>query len=170
MYGDWPVSVTYFGNMVIDGRDKKFFGRDSDRLSYFHQLLLARKFGSKLSVQVAPSLTYFNSVEGYLDDNGEIQKKLYNAHFAVAYMARYKVSEKMAIIFGVDQPITAHPTNNPYPNVSFGLDMTTSGHSFQVFFGNYGKILPQYNNLFNQNDYKNGYFLIGFNISRLWNF
>lgn len=168
--GGLPFSVTYFGNMAVDGRDKKFFGKSTDRLSYFHQVIIASKITSKLSVQASPSLSYFNSVEGYFDNNGDVQKKFYNAHFAVAFMARYKLTEKMALIAGVDQPFTAHPTNNPYPNVSFGLDMTTSGHSFQVFFGNYGRIIPQYNNVFNQNDYQNGYFLIGFNISRLWNF
>lgn len=165
-----PFSLTYYGNMAIDGRDNKFFGRNTDRLSYFHQLIFASKVLDKLSVQVSPSLTYFNNVEGYLDDNGEVQRKMENAHFAVAFMARYKITEKMAIIAGVDQPFTVHPTNNPYPNVSFGIDVTTSGHAFQVFLGNYSSITPQRNNVFNQNDYQNGYFLIGFNISRLWNF
>lgn len=168
--GGMPFSMTYFGNMTVDGRDKKYFGKGSDRLSYFHQLILARKMTSKLSIQVSPSISYFNNVEGYLDENGEVQRKMKNAHFAVAFLGRYKITEKMAIIAGVDQPFTKHPTNNPYPNVSFGVDVTTSGHSFQVFFGNFSSIIPQRNNVFNQNDYKNGYFLLGFNITRVWNF
>jgi len=48
--------------------------------------------------------------------------------------------------------------------------MNTSNHSFQVFAGNYNSILPQSNNVFNQNDFTKGQFLIGFNITRLWNF
>jgi hypothetical protein len=167
--GGLPFSLTYFGNMAVDGRDSKFFGRNTDRLSYFHQLIFASKLMDKLSVQVSPSLSYFNSVEGYIDENDVVQKKMDNAHFAISFMGRYKISEKMAIIAGVDQPLTVHPTNNPYPNVCFGLDITTSGHAFQVFAGNYSSITPQRNHVFNQNDYKNGYFLIGFNISRLWN-
>ena len=59
---------------------------------------------------------------------------------------------------------------NPHPNISFGLEMKSSGHDFEVFAGNYGSVLPQNNNLFNQNDYTKNQFLIGFNISRLWNF
>lgn len=168
--GGMPFSVTYFGNMVVDSRDKKFFARGTDRLSYFHQLMIARKVTEKFSVQVAPSLSYYNNVEGYLDDNGDIQKKMENAHFAIAFMGRYKITEGMAIMVGADQPITAHTTNNPYPNISFGLEITTSAHAFQVFAGNYGSIVPQRNNVFNQNDYEDGAFLIGFNISRLWNF
>lgn len=167
--GGMPFSVTYFGNMVLDSRDKKFFARGTDRLSYFHQLIIARKVTDKLSLQVAPSISYFNNVEGYLDENGDIQKKMENAHFAVSFLGRYKVTEGMAIVAGVDQPVTAHPTNNPYPNISFGLEITTSSHAFQIFASNYSGLVPQSNNVFNQNDYKNGGFLIGFNISRLWN-
>jgi hypothetical protein len=69
-----------------------------------------------------------------------------------------------------DQPLTTHPIGNPHPNISFGLEMNTSGHAFEVFAGNYRYILPQNNNLFNQNDFTKGQFVIGFNITRLWNF
>lgn len=168
--GGMPFSVTYFGNMVVDSRDKKFFARGTDRLSYFHQLIIARKVTEKFSVQVAPSLSYYNNVEGYLDENGDIRKKMDNAHFAIAFMGRYKITESMSVMVGADQPLTQHTTNNPYPNICFGLEITTSAHSFQVFAGNYGSILPQRNNVFNRNDYEDGAFLIGFNISRLWNF
>ena len=48
--------------------------------------------------------------------------------------------------------------------------MTTSSHAFQVFMGNYNAIVPQYNNKFNQNDFRDWQFVIGFNITRLWNF
>lgn len=167
--GGMPVSLTYFGNMVINGRDKKFFARKTDRLSYFHQLILARKLTEKLSIQAAPTLSYFNNVEGYIDEAGDIRGKMQNAHFSVSFAGRYKLTERLALIAGVDQPVTRHPTNNPYPNVSFGIEMNTSAHAFQIFAGNYASIIPQRNNMFNQNDYQNGQFLIGFNITRLWN-
>ena len=76
----------------------------------------------------------------------------------------------MALMVNYDQPLTQHPMDNPHPNISLGLDFKTSGHEFQLFAGNYGSILPQNNSLYNQNDFTKGQFLIGFNISRLWNF
>ena len=164
-----PVSVTYFGNMVIDARGSSNFQNGVDRLSYFNQLLIARKITDKFSAQVAPSLSWFNNVEAYVDKNGEIQNKMNNAHFAISVLGRYKVSEKMAVIAGYDQPLTQHPTNNPHPNICFGIEMTTSAHAFQMFMGNYQGIVPQTNNMFNQNDYTKGQFVIGFNITRLWN-
>lgn len=165
-----PVSVTYFGNMVIDGRDKSNFIHDVDRLSYFNQLLVARKITEKFSAQVGPSFSWFNNVEAYVDSKGEIKKKMNNYHFAVSVVGRYKISPKSAVIAGYDQPFTQHPTNNPHPNICFGFETTTSSHAFQVFGGNYTGIIPQSNNMFNQNDFTKGQFVIGFNITHLWNF
>lgn len=168
--GKMPVSVTYFANMVIDARNKSNFREGVHRLSYFNQLLIARKITKNFSAQVAPSFSWFNNVEAYIDSKGAIQKKMKNGHLAIAVLGRYKVTEKTAIIVNYDQPLTKHTTNNPHPNISFGLETTTSSHAFQVFAGNYYGIVPQSNNVFNQNDYTEGQFVIGFNMTRLWNF
>ncbi len=165
-----PVSVSYFGNIVIDARDKSFFRYAVHRFSYFNQLLVARKITKRLSLQVAPSFSWFNNIEGYVDSQGNIQNKMKNGHFAISTLGRFKVSDQSAITLGYDQPFTQHPANNPSPNISFGFETTTSAHAFQVFMGNYYGIVPQSNNVFNQNDYRDGQFVIGFNISRLWNF
>jgi len=165
-----PVSVTYFGNIVIDARDKSNFRYSEHRLSYFNQVIIARKITEKFSAQVAPNFSWYNNVEAYVDSKGDIQKKMKNGHFAISTMGRYKISEKTAVLAGYDQPLTQHPLNNPHPNICFGFEFTTSAHAFQVFAGNYYGIVPQSNNVFNRNDYENGQFLIGFNITRLWNF
>lgn len=165
-----PVSVTYFGNAVVDTRNKSNFRYDVHRLSYFNQLIIARKVSEKFSLQVAPSFSWFNNVEAYVDKDGNIQKKMKNGHLAISTLGRLKITEKSAIIAGYDQPLTQHTTNNPHPNICFGFETTTSSHAFQVFFGNYYGIVPQSNNMFNKNDFRDGQFVIGFNITRLWNF
>jgi hypothetical protein len=168
-----PVSVTLFANTVMDTRAKNSalpIVNFSDRLSYFSQIIIARKITEDLSLQVAPSLSYFNNVEAFYDASNLVQAKTNNAHLAISVAGKYKISEGMSIIANYDQPLTQHPMNNPNPNLSIGLDMKTSGHDFQIFVGNYGYILPQNNNVYNHNDFKESQFLIGFNISRLWNF
>ena len=178
MKGKYPVSVTYFGDVAYDSRkdaDKTIFKYWSQRLSFFNQVLIARKITDKLSVQLAPSITHQNSVNGYYTKNDstgtEIFKEMYNDHIAIAVSARYKLKPAMALIVNYDQPITKHNTNNPSPNISFGLELTTSSHAFQFFLGNYGSITPQRNNYFNHNDpHYIGQYLIGFNITRLWNY
>jgi hypothetical protein len=161
--GRIPVSITYYANAAIETAKPKEQlpnGNNSDRFSYFHQIIISRKFAERLSVQIAPSVSHYNVVE----------PEMMNDHFAVALAGRYKFSEKSSIIFNVDQPITAHKLYNPQPNVSFGLEMSTSGHAFQIFLTNYASIVPQRNNVFNRNDPWGKGFLIGFNITRLWSF
>ncbi|MBI3139627.1 MAG: hypothetical protein HYZ15_13705 [Sphingobacteriales bacterium] len=165
-----PVSLSYFANMVIDARDKSNFRYSVHRFSYFNQLIIARKITDKFSAQVAPSFSWFNNVEAYVDSKGDIRKKMENGHLAISVLGRYKVTEKSSIMAGYDQPLTQHPTNNPHPNICFGFETTTSSHAFQVFFGNYYNIVPQSNNVLNRNNYRDGQFLLGFNITRLWNF
>ena len=176
--GKYPVSVTYFGDIAFDTRkdaDKTIFKYTSQRISFFNQLIIARKVTDKLSIQVAPNVSHYNSVNGYYTKNDstgkEIFKEMKHDHIAVAVSARYKLKESMAIIVNYDQAITKHNTNNPAPNISFGLELTTSAHAFQFFVGNYSAITPQRNNYFNQNDpHFIGQYLIGFNITRLWNY
>lgn len=161
--GRIPVSVTYYGNAGLETEKKKADlpnGNYTDRLSYFHQIIISRRFGSKLSIQVAPSVSHYNVVE----------PQMLNDHYAVAVAGRFKVTSSMAIIANVDQPLTKHKLNNPQPNVGFGIEMATSSHSFQIFATNYASIVQQRNNVFNQNDPWNKGYVIGFNINRLWNF
>lgn len=166
--GGWPVSITYYGDMAIDTRSSDYFYRNVDRISYFNQLMIARKITDAFSAQISPSLSYFNNVEGYYDSEGEVQSKMNNEHFAIAFMGRYKLNNKFAILANYDQALTEHPTNNPDPNLSLGLEISTGSHAFQVFAGNYYYILQQNNNFYNQNNYKDNQFLIGFNITKVW--
>ncbi len=167
--GGSPVSLTLFGNAAIDTRDAENFVNSSDRYSYFGQLILARKVSDNFSIQVAPSISHFNAVPSYVDEDDNILPAMENDHFAISVAGRYKVSSHMSLLADYDQPITQHYTNNPNPNLSFGIEIGTSSHTFQIFFTNYKSIVPQRNNVFNSNDYKNGQYLVGFNITHVWN-
>ena len=192
--GKYPVSITYYGNAALDSRknsetdiyDGSAIKHWSDRLFFFHEVIIARKVTSKLSVQVAPNVTHQNAVSGYYSKNDstgkEIYKSMKNDHFAFSVSARYKLTTVTSVIFNYDQPITKHPSNNPNPNLSLGVEFNTSSHSFQLFFTNYYSLNQQRNNLFNKNspfaytDKATGkkvdgrQFLIGFNITRLWSY
>ena len=167
--GVMPVSVTYFGNIVIDTRSKTNFVSSGDRFSYFDQLMIARKVTTNLSVQAAVSISHFNNVPGYIDAEGVIRNTVKNEQFTMSFMGRYKVSRQLAILADYDQPLTQNVTNNPHPNLSVGLEVTTSSHCFQIIVGNCQYILPQNNALYNQNDFSKGQYLVGFNMTKLWN-
>jgi hypothetical protein len=196
--GKYPVSVSYYVNASYNTKkdpNHDIYRYSSDRLSYFHQILIARKITDKLSVQVAPSLSHHNAVNGYFtklnDSTLKINRSMEFEHFAVALSVRYKLSTVTSIMLNYDQPITKHAINNPNPSLSFGVEFNTSSHSFQLFFTNFYYLNAAINNMYNTNNpfgytdhstndpatavdestkVKGGRFLIGFNVTRLWNY
>ena len=124
-------------------------------MSFFNQLIIARKITNKFSVQVAPSVSHQNSVNGYYTKNDSTGKEIFKEmkfdHFAIAVSARYKLTNVTSFMINYDQPLTKHATHNPNPNLSFGFEFNTSAHSFQLFLGNYSLLNPQRNNLYNTN-------------------
>jgi len=191
--GVYPVSVSYYGNISFDTRKdgangafKHFFSNTkitdgdglfnyyTDRFLYFQQLIIARKINDKISVQLAPSVSHQNSVYGYYKQVDSATRKVLGEmkhdHIAVAVAARYKISNVTSFMVNFDQPVTKHTANNPNPNVSFGLEFSTGSHAFQLFLTNYSFLNHARNNLYNKNNWEDKKFLIGFNITRLWNY
>ena len=164
--GRIPVNISYYGNFVIDARNKENFALDQHRYSFFHQVIFARKFTSGLSMQIAPSISHFNVVDSNMK----------NDRIAIAFGGRVKISPQSSILWDYSQPITRFEINpdlnnyNNYPGVSLGFEVRTSSHAFQIFISNLNGIVPQQNYVKNENDFFNGDILIGFNITRLYNF
>lgn len=168
--GSIPLSITYFGNVAIDGRsgdaNDGIFITKQDRYSNFHQLIFARRFSPNVSLQIAPSLSHYNAVNfGYENDR-----------ISIAFGGRIKISPQTSIIFDYSQPITSFPddatTGLSYnnPGISLGAEFATSAHAFQIFITNYSGIVPQQNYMKNTNDFFDKGILIGFNITRLYYF
>jgi hypothetical protein len=160
-----PVSLSYFGNLVIDARAEENFGPTEEykfmhRLSYFTQLIVARKFSEKISLQIAPSLIYFNTVKRYSDSTG-----YKNLNFGLHAGGRANLFGNHSITLEYDQLLTKQDVGGemekPKPNLAFGWEIGTATHTFQVFATNYNLLIPQYNLLYNTNDY----YMFGFNIT-----
>ena len=177
-----PFSVTLYGNFAIDGRNLSAFEsgfvmpqayklplhyRFDDRLSYFSELIVSKKFTTWLSLQAAVSFSHYNAV-GAAYDHDKV---------GVHCTGRIKVSPQGSIIFNYDEPLKIKDiseqfawTNHPKPNLAFGYEISTGTHAFQIYMASTGSILPQDNIMWNQNDYKNNGFAIGFTMTRLWGF
>lgn len=158
--GSIPVSVSYYGNMVIDARPSENFGPEDKfeeihRLSYLTQLLIAHKFNFKYTLQVAPSFAYFNSVE----DGRK------NGNFGISASGRARILGATALIFEYDQLLTKQEGYEPKPNLAAGVEFGTATHAFEVFVANYSQIIYQRNLVYNTNDFMEGDFLLGFNIT-----
>jgi len=161
-----PVSLSYYGNIVLDLQKKEAFGpvesyRDIHRLSYFNQLILARKFNDRFSLQIAPSIIYFNSVPRFSDSTG-----YKNLNFGLSAGARVSLFGPHSVILEYDQLLRKQDLDiQPKPNLSLGWEIGTATHTFQIFVANYSQIISQRNLVFNTNDLAKGEYLFGFNIT-----
>ena len=152
-----PISITYYGNWSISALPKENFYHTSDRWSFFNQLIIAKKFSKAISLQLAPSYSHYNVVEA----------GMYNDLFALEFGGRAKLTSDMSILLDVNQPITSQKSV-PKSGFSTGVEFSTVSHTFQIFISNYRGIINQQSNMFNQNEFFDGEFAIGFNISRTW--
>ena len=155
--GKMPVSVTYYGNMAISALPKSNFYNTSDRWSFFNQIIIAKRITKTFSLQIAPSYSHYNVVDAPMG----------NDLFALQFGGRAKIASDISILLDVNQPITSQEIVAK-PGFSIGTEFSTVGHSFQIFVSNYQGIINQRNNMFNQNEFFEGDFAIGFNISRTW--
>lgn len=164
--GSIPVSISYYGNMVIDGRDKSVFGPLADykvyhRLSYFTELIIARKFNKVFSFQAAPEFAYYNGV----DNNYK------NVNLGLSLGGRAKILPSHAIIVEYDVPFFTNKTTapdlpSPKPNFGIGWEIGTGTHCFQIFVANYHDIIYQRNLVYNtQTGLNKNNVQIGFNIT-----
>ncbi len=174
-----PVTVTLYGNMAIDGRNKSVFEsatKDStykfaNRMSYFAQVLVSRKFNDWFSLGINGSFTHYNSVPA---DTANI-KGMNHDVIGVGLIGRIKFSPQSSIVFHYSIPLeiksmneNTFTTNVPKSNFGIGYRVATATHSFEIFITTSNGIISQDNYLWNQSDWTDGEFRFGFNITRLW--
>ena len=156
--GKTPLSITYFGTMAYDARTPENFVHSTDRWSYYNQLIFAKRINRSISLQISPSISHLNYVESPMPSNV----------FATEIGTRVKVTPTMAVIADYNYSFAKYNTNLTKPGMGLGMEYSTGSHAFQLFITNYRSILPQYNTMLNQNDFFNGKYAIGFNITRLF--
>ena len=153
-----PVSVSFYGNVNYDARPPEIFEHSTDRWSFYNQLIISKRFNRNISFQIAPSISHFNYIESPVK----------NDLIAVQFGGRIKINPTSAVILDYNHPITTYKGDVRKPGMGVGYEFSTGSHVFQLFITNYKGISPQQNILTNQNNFFDGKYLIGFNITRLW--
>jgi hypothetical protein len=164
-----PFALAVYGNLGINGMEKEQLGVNSEfprRLSMFGQLLMSRKFGESLTLQLGGSYSHFNMVD--------IAKYDYD-RIAVHFSGRFKLAGTGAIIINYDQPLdllrlSGHEDFDLNPNISVGYEFFTGTHDFQIFMGYTNHLLQQHAMIKEGKDFEFEMFNFGFLITRLWPF
>ncbi len=164
-----PVTVSYYGDVARSAQDKENFlnlegnYKSTNKLSYFHELMVARKINSKVSLQLAGTYSHFNIIDS-----------LYGQHdfYGISFVGKYKFSPQSSVVVDFDYLLNVSDIDDvtrPKPNLSIGYEVSTGSHQFQVFVCTADAIINQENRVFNHNDFPQN-ILLGFNITREWSF
>lgn len=162
--GAFPLSLVYFGSVVLRG-SKDVAGEkhaSGHRLTYTHQLLIARKLSERLSLELAPTFIHRNEAVYAADANNL---------FAVGAGARLKLTRRTS--FNIEYIARIPPANsaspsytNNYNSFSIGFDIETGGHVFQLHLTNSLQMVEKGFITETSESWGNGGIHLGFNIAR----
>lgn len=159
-----PISLLWVSGMTINGL-KDPVGIEgvpvtfSRRLGYYHSLIIGRKFNSRFSLQLAPTVVHSNIVA-----NNLIPNELY----AVGFGGRLKITKRVAVVWDYTYLLNRFPPNIHYNPLSLGFDIETGGHVFQLHFSNAIGMNEHAYIVAPNSNWLKGQIRFGFNLSRVF--
>lgn len=165
--GAFPITATYVGSAFMLANEWQHPERDnlfSSRMSYYHGLLLARKFGDALSVQLSPALIHRNLVPTANDQN-----TLYAIGGGVSVRVTGSLRLNAEYHYLPPNQVASTIGGEPVRNsLSLGVDIETGGHVFQLHVTNSRGMTEQYLISETTGNWADGGVHFGFNVSRVF--
>ena len=160
----FPVTVTLMEGMQY--KSLKWARRELDypetaRLSYVHELFIARKFNNRLSVQLVPVIVHRNWVT---------EKEEQNIVGAVGIGGVYTVNHWLGINAEYYHLLPGYTADNFKNSLAVGVEIETGGgHVFQIHVSNSTGMTEK--NFVPENDgsWLDGDVALGFNLIRVFN-
>lgn len=165
-----PITLSYAGSMSVQttpaptlpaaDSNKWFF---SNRLYYANQLLIARKFSDRISIQIMPTFVHYNLVDSTKFDNNT---------FAIGIGGRIKITRRIAITgeyyYRLNNTDLLADGQKTYNALSLGVDIETGGHVFQLMVTNAQGLTDRTFIGQTTERWEKGSLHFGFNISRVF--
>ncbi len=156
-----PFSLVLVGGAMIRTVDEislsGYKADAGDRLSYYGQLLIGRKFSNRFSLQLIQTLLHMNYVnDGIMD----------NTIYALGAGGRLKLTKRLA--FTLDYNHNFSKATSYYQPLGIGLDIETGGHVFQLHFSNAVGMNERAYLADTTDDFWKGEIRFGFNLSRMF--
>ena len=157
LYGSNAISTVATGSTLESGTVMKYYD-NIERMTYTGQILLARKFSEKFSLQVMPTFLHFNRAETVNTPNNMV---------ALGVGGRMKLSKRLSISGEYYYADFNRPANSNYYNsLALGLDIETGGHVFQFHLTNSRGMIERQFIAQTTKQWSDGGIFYGFNIAR----
>ena len=157
-----PISLTAFSSIAINGvpftDSSSYF---SSRMSFVSQLIIAKKFGNNLTIQLSPTIIHKNLVELVIDKN---------TTFALGFSGKYNISKSLSLnmeyIYRYKDGVNSPSFTNFHNSFSIGLGIDTRGHFFEFNLSNSFPMVEKSFITESTDNWLKGGIHLGFNIIR----
>ncbi|MGY6742390.1 MAG: DUF5777 family beta-barrel protein [Cecembia sp.] len=157
-----PISLSIMGAAGVNTSNYQFLQEDNpnfaDRSSFAFQLMAARRFSDKISLQVSPMMAYFVDPNPIFLVQGD-----QNLYLALGFSGKYKISGKSSLTM----QWIPNLNNDLRNNLGLGIDLEAGGHVFQMYFVTSQLLNEQYL-LAGGNGTPGEQFRLGFNVNRVF--
>jgi hypothetical protein len=156
----FPFAISLFGSIAAKTikdyppTDKRTF---AESLFYVGQVLIARKVSSDFSVQLTPTYIHRNTVK--------ISEDPYDI-FALGFGSRLKLSKRVSLNSEYFHAFNESMSINARNSLSFGVDIETGGHVFQLILSNSITMIEKSFIAETTGNFFGGDIHFGFNLSR----
>ncbi len=133
-----PFTVSFVPTVAINTEHPQDYDKtdssttENSNLSYVLQLLIARKFSNGFSLQVMPTFIHADNVSYNHYRNGTFQQDVW----AVGIGATQKITKRMSLNAEYYYQLPGTQATASTNVFSFGIDLGTGGHVFQLHFSN----------------------------------
>jgi hypothetical protein len=158
-----PISLTFVSSLVLpyakastDSTSVTSYPKFLNRFIFTNQLLITKKFGDRISVQLNAGYNHRNFVD-YNDVNGL---------FFAGASGRFRFTKTLGILFEYNHAFGRSDAIAAKDPLSFGFEILTGGHTFALHLSN-GRGLNE--NIFvpgTSSNWLDGQFRFGFSINR----
>ena len=164
----FPFTVTAMASAMIRSDLRPFGNIDvpiRSRMYYTYQIMLARKFGDWLSIQVTPTIVHRNLVQLASDKNSIFSLGLGSS---VKLTKAMRFNAEYYMILPSNQILSEIQGEKVRNAFSFGIDLETGGHVFQLHFTNAQGMHEKFLASETTGRWLNGDIHFGFNVSRVF--
>lgn len=158
-----PISLSFAGGAGVNSSNYDFLPEAapnfSERSSYFGQLMLARRFSPKVSIQLSPMLSYFVDPRSIYQIEGD-----QNFYFALGMSGKFKVTDRSSLTLQWIPNLNSDLSNN----LGIGWDIEAGGHVFQMYFVTSQALNEQYLLAGGNGSNPGEEFRLGFNVNRIF--
>lgn len=132
---------------------------NSDRNIFFGQLLMSKSLGNKLSIQLSPSFAKKGFNETIFEEEN---------NFILGIASSYRITSRLAFNIEYSANLDRPKISSFNDVLSFGIDIETGGHVFQLLFSNTQTIDNVSVMTDAEGSWREGKIYFGFNVLRVF--